>query len=266
MVMGYLLVFVRVISVSVVYTGFAVVGLVLKSAGFISKKRRHHLIAWFTGLWARSSCFLFNIQLEIEGVAKIKKGSLIVANHIGAPDIFVLAKCFPAFFVSKADITEWPLFGLLARLGEVILAKRDQRHQVKEIIAEMSGRLQEDCSVILFPEGQATDGQQVLTFKPSTFAAAIQTECDVVPVTLIYHDDSRPSIACWHEVAFLEHILKLLKNRRLGVTVFVHPAIQGAADRRELAGKSFALINETHAREETQRQSAIHSHADIDAE
>jgi len=145
MIMGYLLAFVRVIAVGVVYPGFAVVGLVLKSAGFISKKRRHYLIAWFTGLWARSSCFLFNIQLEIVGVAEIKKGSLIVANHIGAPDIFVLGRCFPAFFVSKADITEWPLFGLLARLGEVILAKRDQRHQVKEIIAEMSSRLKEGC-------------------------------------------------------------------------------------------------------------------------
>jgi 1-acyl-sn-glycerol-3-phosphate acyltransferase len=260
--MGYLLVFVRVVAVSVVYLGFAIVGVVLQSAGFISKKRRHHLIAWFTGLWAGSSCFLLNIQLEIVGAVKIKKGSLIVANHIGAPDIFVLGKCFPAFFVSKADITEWPLFGLLARLGEVILAKRDRRHQVKEIIAEMSFRLEEGCSVILFPEGQATDGKQVLAFKSSTFAAAVQAECDVVPVTLIYHDGNRPSIACWHEVTFLEHIFRLLKNRRLGVTVFVHPAIQRATDRRELAGKSFDLINKTHAREETQRQNAIHSHAD----
>jgi 1-acyl-sn-glycerol-3-phosphate acyltransferase len=266
MVMGYLLVFVRVVAVGVVYSGFAVIGVVLKSAGFISKKRRHHLIAWFTGLWARSSCFLFNIQIKIVGVTKIKNGSLIVANHIGAPDIFVLGKCFPAFFVSKADITEWPLFGLLARLGEVILAKRDRRHQVKEIIAQMSGRLQEDCSVILFPEGQATDGKKVLDFKPSTFEAAVQAECDVVPVTLVYGDGNRPSVACWRDVPFLEHILRLLKNWRLDVTVFVHPAIQGGADRRELAGKSFAVINETHVREETQRQSAIHSHADIDAE
>lgn len=260
------MVFVRVVAVGVVYLGFAVIGGVLKTAGFIAKKRRHHLIAWFTGLWARSSCFLLNIQLEIEGVAKIKQGSLIVANHIGAPDIFVLGKCFPGFFVSKADITEWPLFGLLARLGEVILAQRDQRHQVKEIIAEMSSRLKEDCSVILFPEGQATDGREVRVFKTSTFAAAIQAECDVVPVTLIYHDGNRPSIACWHEVTFLEHILRLLKNRRLGVTVFVHPVLRGETERRELASKSFTLISATHAREETQRQSAIHSHADKGAE
>jgi 1-acyl-sn-glycerol-3-phosphate acyltransferase len=247
--MNYLRVSVRVVAVCLVYLGFAVVGLVLQSVGFIAKKRRHHLIAWFTSLWAHCSCLLFNIRVETVGDIKVAEGSLVVANHVGVPDIFVLGKCFPGFFVSKAEIAEWPLFSYLARLGEVIFAERDKRHQVKEIIGQMSGRLEEGCSVILFPEGQATDGQKVLEFKPSTFAVAVRASCDVVPVTLIYHDGNRPSIACWHETTFYEHVLRLLKNRRLDVTVFVHPAIRGETDRRELAEKSFKIILETHERE-----------------
>lgn len=247
--MGYLLASVRVIAVCLAYIGFAFVGVVLQSAGFIAKKRRHHLIVWFTSLWAHVSCLLFNIQVQTVGDCKVREGSLVVANHVGAPDIFVLGKCFSGFFVSKAEIAEWPLFNCLARLGEVIFAERDKRHQVKEIIGQMSGRLKEGCSVILFPEGQASDGQTVLEFKPSTFAAAVHANCDVVPITLIYHDGQKPSIACWHETTFFEHMLRLLQNRRLDVTVFVHPVIRGATDRRELAEKSFEIILETHGRE-----------------
>ena len=141
--MGYLLVIFRVVTVCAVYLGFALVGVVLQLAGFISTHRRHRLIAWFTHLWARCSCSLFNIHIEKVGDFKVKEGSLVVANHIGTPDIFVLGNCFPGFFVSKAEIAEWPLFNYLARLGEVIFARRDKRHQVKEIIVQMNARLKE---------------------------------------------------------------------------------------------------------------------------
>ena len=259
--MDYLRVSVRVVAVCIVYLGFAVVGVALQAAGFITKKRRHHLIAWFTSLWAHCSCLLFNIRVETVGDFKVAEGSLIVANHVGTPDIFVLGKCFPGFYVSKAEIAEWPLFNYLARLGEVIFAERDKRHQVKEIIGQMSGRLEEGCSVILFPEGQASDGQKVLEFKPSTFAAAVCTGCDVVPITLIYHDGNRPSIACWYDMTFYQHVHRLLKNRRLDVTVFVHAAIKGETDRRELAEKSRRVISDTHARE-IERTGKNNSHAD----
>ena len=247
--MGYLLVFFRVVTVCVVYLGFALVGVVLQLAGFISTKRRHHLIAWFTHLWARCSCAIFNIHIETVGDVRVKEGSLVVANHIGTPDIFVLGNCFPGFFVSKAEIAEWPLFNFIARLGEVIFAKRDQRQQVKEIIAQMNARLKEGCSVLLFPEGRATDGLKVLEFKPSTFEAAVRAGCVVVPVTLVYREGKRPSVACWYETTFFQHMLRLLKNPRLNVTVFVHASLEPGPDRRELAKKSQSVIQETHVRE-----------------
>ena len=124
--MDYLRVSVRVVAVCLVYLGFAVVGVVLQSVGFIAKKRRHHLIAWFTSLWAHCSCVLFNIRVETVGDFKVAEGSLVVANHVGAPDIFVLGKCFPGFFVSKAEIAQWPLFSYLARLGRSYFCRARQ--------------------------------------------------------------------------------------------------------------------------------------------
>jgi 1-acyl-sn-glycerol-3-phosphate acyltransferase len=247
--MGFLFVFVRTVAVCIAYLGFALIGVVLQWANFISKKRRHTLLAFFTRYWARCSCFIFNIRIQVVGDLKVSPGSLIVANHIGTPDIFVLGACFPAFFVSKAEIAEWPLLNRLARLGETIFADRNKRHQVKEIIQQMRGRLEEGCSVILFPEGRATDGRGMLDFKPSTFEAATCTKSAVVPVTIIYQDGNQPSIACWYEVTFFQHILRLLKNPRLDVTVFAHEPIKGETDRRVLAEKSWIIISETHAKE-----------------
>jgi 1-acyl-sn-glycerol-3-phosphate acyltransferase len=247
--MGVLLAIVRTVAVFAIYPVFAVIGMVLRRAGFLSEKRRHHLIAVFTRHWARSSCFIFNIRVRMVGDLKVSPGSLIVANHIGAADIFVLGCCFPGFYVSKAEIAQWPVFRWLARLGKTIFAERSKRQQVKEIVAQMRERLEDGCSVILFPEGRATDGRQVLDFISSPFEAAVLAKSPVVPITIIYHDRPPPSIACWYELNFIFHILGLLKNPRLDVTVFVHEKITGETSRRALAETSGRTIRETHRRE-----------------
>lgn len=246
--MGVLLAIVRTAAVFVIYPMFAVIGLVLRQARFLSEKRRHHLLAVFTRHWAQSSCFIFNIRVQMVGDSKVIPGSLIVANHIGTPDIFVLGSCYPGFFVSKAEIAQWPLFQWLARIGRTIFAERSKRQQVKEIVAQTRARLADGSSVILFPEGKATDGRRVLDFISSPFQAAVLSKRPVVPITIIYRDRPPPSIACWHEIHFLAHILGLLKNTRLDVTVFVHEPITGDNSRRVLAETSGRIIRATHRR------------------
>lgn len=247
--MGFLLAIVRTVAVFIVYLGFVIIGGVLRLANFLSQKHRHHLISVFTRHWARCSCFIFNIRVRTVGDLKVSPGSLIVANHVGTPDIFVSGSCFPAFYVSKAEIAEWPMFRWIPLLGETIFAERSKRHQVKEIVAQMRERLEEGCSVILFPEGRATDGQQVIDFKSSPFEAAVLAGCPVVPVTIVYHDPHRPSIACWYGMPFIPHILRLLKNPRLDVTVIVHEKITAESNRRVLAETSCRIIRETHHKE-----------------
>ncbi len=249
MAVGVLLAIVRSVAILAIYFVFAIIGLGVRSAIFLSEKKRHQLLAIFTRYWAWSSCFILNIRVEMVGEVNVSPGSLIVANHIGTPDIFVLGRCFPGFFVAKAEIAQWPLFCWIARIGKAIFAERSKRQQVKEIVVKMRERLEDECSVILFPEGKATDGRQVLDFISSPFEAAVRTNSPVVPVTIIYQDRPPPSIACWYEMHFLTHILALLKNPRLDVTVFVHEKIIGEIDRRALAETSGRIIRATHSRE-----------------
>jgi 1-acyl-sn-glycerol-3-phosphate acyltransferase len=186
---------------------------------------------------------VLNIQIHIEGDLHAKPGSLIVANHVGSPDIFILGACFKGFFVSKAEIADWPLFNWLARLGMTIFADRSKRHQVKAIIREIEERLNADHSVILFPEAQATDGADVVPFKSAVFESAVLAGKQVVPVAIHYHDGHQPTIAFYGE-SFLSHIVTLLKTVRLKATVSVLPEIPADLERYILAEKSYLAIRD----------------------
>lgn len=244
--MGYLLAVIRTIGIVLTYIVFVLIGLGLFFIFFSSRELHYRGIVFFTRLWAQCSCFLLNIRINRIGEATVYPGSLIVANHVGTPDIFVMGSCFPAFFVSKAEIGRWPFMSWLTRLGATIFVDRNRKQQVRATIDEIRCRLEARCSVTLFPESQATDGTDILPFKSSHFEAAIQTGQPVVPVVIRYHDMNNPSIACWYNIDFLTHILRLLKCPRLDVTVEVLPSFQKEADRKILARKCYEAIREKH--------------------
>jgi 1-acyl-sn-glycerol-3-phosphate acyltransferase len=243
--MGYFLALVRIGIYALVFGVFVVIGACGHIMFFMSPRWLLKWIAFFAQVWARVTCRVFNIQVKIEGDASIKQGSLIVANHVGSPDIFILGSLFKGFFVSKAEIADWPLFSWLARLGMTVFVDRSKRYQVKVLIRDIEQRLKSDHSVILFPEAQATDGTDVVPFKSAVFESAVLASRPVVPVEICYHDDHQPTIAFYGD-SFFSHILTLLKAPGLSATVTVFPEIPAGEDRQTLAEKSYKAIHDKH--------------------
>lgn len=244
--MGILLAAVRTPILLLTYMVFAVIGALVWPIRWVSPQCHLKLLTVVIRAWAGISCLILNIRVRVAGETPVPDGCLIVSNHVGTPDIFVLGSCFPAFYVAKSEIADWPLFKYIARLGCAIFAERNRKHQISELVEKMRARLAAGCSVILFPEGGATDGSTVRAFKTSPFEAAVRAGSAVVAVTVVYHDSNRPSVACWYGVSFLSHIFRLLKQPRLDVTCIVHAKIEGETDRRRLAETSRCLIVETH--------------------
>ncbi len=243
--MGYCFAVIRIGMYALVFGVFVLIGACGHVLFFMSPPRLLRWIAYFAQVWARVTCRVLNIQVRIEGNAAIKPGSLIVANHIGSPDIFVLGATFKGFFVSKSEIADWPLFGWLVRLGKTVFADRSKRHQVKTLIGEIKQRLNSGHNVILFPEAQATDGTDVVPFKSAVFESAVLASRPVVPVEICYHDDHQPTIAYYGD-SFISHIMTLLKAPRLLATVTVLPEISAGEDRQTLAEKSYKAIHDKH--------------------
>ncbi len=244
--MGYLITVIRTIGIVLTYIIFGLIGLGLFLVFFSTRESHYRGIVFFTRWWAKCSCILFNIKIHRKDSEKISPGSLIVANHVGAPDIFVMGSCFPAFFVSKAEIGRWPFMSWLTRLGATIFVDRTRKQQVRATIDQIRNRMESQCSVILFPEAQATDGSDILPFKSSHFEAAIQSGQPVVPVIIHYQDNNKPSVACWYDIDFMTHITRLLKCPRLNATVEVLPPFNGESDRRILAKKCHEVIREKY--------------------
>jgi 1-acyl-sn-glycerol-3-phosphate acyltransferase len=243
--MGYFFAVIRIGIYALVFGVFVVIGACGHVLFFMSPPRLLKWIAFFAQMWARVTCSVLNIQVQIEGNASIKPGSLIVANHVGSPDIFVLGAIFKGFFVSKTEVADWPLFSCLAKLGKTVFTDRSKRHQVKALIDEIKQRLNSDQCVILFPEAQATDGTEVAPFKSAIFEPAVLANQPVVPVEICYHDDYQPTIAYYGD-SFISHIMNILKEPRLLVTVTVLPEISAGEDRQILAKKSYKAIHDKH--------------------
>ena len=108
--MGYVLALLRLFIYIVIFTIFVLIGITVHILFFLSQSERFKWISFFTHCWAKITCWILNFQFEIHGEKSHRPGSLIVANHVGTPDVFILGAFTKGFFVSKAEILDWPFF------------------------------------------------------------------------------------------------------------------------------------------------------------
>jgi len=127
----------------------------------------------FPHWYHRQVCKLFGIKLNIEGAVVADKPVLLISNHTSWLDITVLSAVAPLSFVAKKDVARWPFVSSLARLQRTVFVDRERRSAVGETTNEIMARLASGDTVVLFAEGTSSDGNRVLPFKTSLFAAAI---------------------------------------------------------------------------------------------
>ena len=244
--MEYLLATTRITLLVPIYLFFGLMGFGLLFIYFLSKKSYYRTVIFFLQLWAQCSCLFFNIKVKVSHGPKVIPGSLIIANHVGAPDIFVMGACLPSFFVAKSEIKRWPFIGWLTQLGATIFVDRSRKQQTRSTVDQIQCRLKSNCSVTLFPEAQATDGKNILPFKSSHFEAAVQLGKPIVPVVITYHYNKKTSIACWYNINFLTHLIRLLKQKKLDVTIQILPPLKGEVDRKILAKRCYDVMQSSY--------------------
>ena len=109
---------------------------------------------------------------------------LIVANHTGWLDIVIFSAVMPLSFVAKSEVDGWPFFGTLARLQRTVFVERARRSQTGEARDAIRERLLAGDTLVLFPEGTSSDGNEVLPFKSALLGAAEAVLADGSHVTV----------------------------------------------------------------------------------
>ncbi|WP_303787198.1 1-acyl-sn-glycerol-3-phosphate acyltransferase [Azovibrio restrictus] len=136
--------------------------------------------------WSADILKALNIRLEAD-LAALPPASLVVANHISWLDIFVINAAFPAAFVSKAEVRQWPLIGWLAAVNDTVFLRRGSRGHARLVNTEIGEKLAAGKEVVIFPEGTTTDGTQVLHFHGALLQPALEAGRPVTPLALGYH-------------------------------------------------------------------------------
>ena len=138
--------------------------------------------------WARSLLRLAGVTVEVSGLERIPQGPVVfVPNHQSYFDIPVLLAWLekPHPLVSKVEVKKIPLIRQWMELLGCIFIDRDNARQSVSAMGEAAKtKVERQRSLIIFPEGTRSRGEQLGEFKSGGFRAALKAGVPVVPVVI----------------------------------------------------------------------------------
>jgi 1-acyl-sn-glycerol-3-phosphate acyltransferase len=190
--------------------------------------------------WALQFLALWGIHLKVLGQPVVNGPALIVANHISWLDILVMHAARHCRFVSKSDIRDWPLVGMLATGAGTLYIERTSRKDALRMVKDMAEAMKNGDVVAVFPEGTTSDGRELLPFHANLIQAAIQAEAPVQAMSLKFIDaqTGQTSFApCYiGDDTLIGSMWRTLKARRIEAVVhFGEPQLAEGRDRRKWA-------------------------------
>ncbi len=210
----------------------------------------------FPHWYHRKVCRIFGLRLEITGTVRRDCPVLLVANHTSWLDIPVISAVAPVSFVAKREVASWPGVRSLARLQRTVFVDREKRTAVGETANEIIDRLSAGDAVVLFAEGTSSDGNRVLPFRTSLFAAAKPparvssgaTNAVVQTISVVYRRvhgvpfgrADRPLTSWYGDMELPPHAWELLAAGPIDVRIIVGDPVplDAFADRKALARHS----------------------------
>jgi 1-acyl-sn-glycerol-3-phosphate acyltransferase len=201
-----------------------------------SQPARRLLVARLVSLWARACLKVLALNINVHRLHQDLHStrSLIVCNHQSYLDVVVIASVFPALFVAKTEVSRWPLFGWLSRLGGTIFVNREDARSGVSAAYRVSRALRDGVAVQVFPESTTSDGSTVLPFHGLFFASALRSQASVLPLTIQFQSvNGRPmdraalDTVCWYgDMNFALHFWNLLKIESAEVALIINEPIK----------------------------------------
>ncbi|MBX3177556.1 MAG: 1-acyl-sn-glycerol-3-phosphate acyltransferase [Candidatus Hydrogenedentes bacterium] len=223
-----------------------------------TEKERVNLLYRGTQDWLGAMARAIGVEVTVEGTPP-EHGSFLAPNHITYADIAVLPVAARMWFVSKADVLKWPLFGWLFRFSRNLTVDRNDRRCLAATNDSIARRIQEGYNVCVFLEGTTSGGTALLPFRAPLLQPALDAGVDIVPVCITWRAgdpaiDLEQDIAYWRGTPMGPHVLRFLGFKGIHCTIRFGDPIKAEGDRKELAEKVHAAVQAMH--EEAQRHPA----------
>ena len=226
------------------FSGVLLIRLALLWDGLCRHPPMHGLARKAQARWCLRLCRLARIRLSVHGEPLLPGPVLVAANHVSWLDIPCVAAIWGIAFLSKSEVSRWPLIGNVATgLGTLYIGRGDG---AGEAIQSMIARLRGGQRVLFFPEGTTGDDADLLPFRPRLYQAAIDAGVPVQPLMLRYFDASGERSAAAPFVgdqALLAHIWQLCGAGPIEARLWVgQPICSAGHSRSELARRSRAAM------------------------
>ena len=211
--------------------------------GVLFKKKKAINGTSYLQEWARHCNREMGLKVTVQGNPP-QEGALLVSNHRSYMDITAIGEIIPTTFLAKREVSRWPVLGYGCRLVNVVFVDRESPESRQKSREEISERIANGISIVVFPEGTSYAGPGLLTFKPGVFRTAAHGRVRVVPVAVEYED---PSDAWVGEDTFIRHFMQTFSKPDIRVTVSFGPVLQSEVP-DELIKLSRAWIHSTLTR------------------
>lgn len=221
----------RLSQLVITHIFFFAVGIGMNLLFFLDVSVRRRIRAFWTMIWARTVSRILGIHVRREGNYSSLPYKFMVSNHISYIDILVLAGISPSVFISKHEVRQWPVIGLLARLAGTTFINRASKRAAWHVLSDIEGAISGNVNVIVFPEGTTTDGSDMMAFRNLFFHVPVKIGVPVIPVSLRYFAGDRndlhsPSPVAWYgDMDFMPHFWKILGMRSIQAVVYFNPVI-----------------------------------------
>jgi len=175
--------------------------------------------------WAEEILDHLNIIMTIRGEVATHTPLLLIGNHISYLDITLLLRTVPGIsFVSKTEISKWPVVGPTARKIDTIFVERGNQSSRQSARKEiLKAFLEEKKRVVVFPSG-TTCMFENKDWRKGIFEIAFESQVTVQPFRISY-SPLRP-VAYIDDDSFFFHLMKLSSLEKIQAEIEFHPPVK----------------------------------------
>ncbi len=159
----------------------------LKKAGKLTEAHQQE-INDIVEKWAQRLLWVAGLKCQVYGTENLPKDRavLFTPNHQGNFDIPLvitrLGRIHP--LVAKDSLEKVPFLAAWMKLFDCLFLDRGNPRASVKTFARAEELIKEGKSVIIFPEGTRSKGEEMGEFKEGAFKIALKTGADVVPVSI----------------------------------------------------------------------------------
>lgn len=178
-------------------------------------------------LYARVCLMIYRVRIDASDELPVRlspdRGIILIANHVSALDIFLMAALYKTVFLSKEEVRRYPVIGWAAAMLGTIFVRRGSPRESQKVIREVA-RLSTGRVITIFPQGTTGSTKDALPFKRGAFKAVeLNHGTLLLPVTIRYRADD--DIVWQKNQNLLENLQAVARQESVAVKVKIHRPI-----------------------------------------